>query len=254
MPFRGVGPFGFLNPFPQEAVMSIELDFRPTSYSDFDGPVALAVNGINGQMRRAMVRDMLTVTGEQRAHYDTILGPIDPGILQEEADQSSVESRSRSLGPNWLGGEFLPRRMAGEVEIARVVLQSATMDVYSLRARWRSGRYHYRLVDEYGGTYRLCRKTSRRTLSLRQVVEILETVWGDIETGGAGLVACWWDQQWEYGDEPKACTDFAWVESEIYPELAAWYEAHAEAWREERWAERVAEEESVDDAGRGGAR
>ena len=40
--------------------MSIDLNFRPTSYADFDDPVSLALNGIKGQMRREMVRDMLT--------------------------------------------------------------------------------------------------------------------------------------------------------------------------------------------------
>ena len=46
--------------------MSIDLKWRPESYSDFHDPVALALNGIQGQMRREMVRDMLTAEGEQR--------------------------------------------------------------------------------------------------------------------------------------------------------------------------------------------
>ena len=40
--------------------MSINLDFRPASYTDFDDPVSLVTNGIKGQMRREMARDMLT--------------------------------------------------------------------------------------------------------------------------------------------------------------------------------------------------
>jgi hypothetical protein len=46
--------------------MSINLNFRPTSYADLDNPVALNLNGIKGQMRREMVRDMLTAEGENR--------------------------------------------------------------------------------------------------------------------------------------------------------------------------------------------
>jgi hypothetical protein len=233
MPFHGVGPFGFLNPFPQEAVMSIDLDFRPASYSDFDGPVALALNGINGQMRRTMVRDMLTVTGEARALYDATLGPVDPDLLEERPEPGRINAVNSLLGPSWLGGEYLPLRKRGEVEIARVVLRSVTMDVFSLRARWGGGRYHYRLVDEYDSDYRLCRKTSKRTLSLRQVIEILETVDRGIETGDLGVVACWWNQQWGHGYSPEDCTAFAWVESEQYPGLPAWYEERAEAWRQE---------------------
>jgi hypothetical protein len=43
--------------------MSIDLNFRPTSYADFDVPVFLAQNGIKGQMLREMVRDMLEAEG-----------------------------------------------------------------------------------------------------------------------------------------------------------------------------------------------
>ncbi|NJD19752.1 MAG: hypothetical protein FIA95_10790 [Gemmatimonadetes bacterium] len=223
--------------------MTIDLSFRPDSYSDFADPVALAVNGVNGQMRREMVRDMLSAEGAKRAEYDGLLGPIEEGILEERTDESFIHSLSGFWGPSWMGGEYLPRIRRGEVEIARVVLQSTTMDVFSLRARWSGGRYHYRLVDEYQNTYRLCRKTSRRTLTLGQLIELLETADSDdLELRGRGIVLPWWDQQCECGYDPNACTDFATVESELYPALADWYAEHAEGWREERRAERNAEE------------
>ena len=127
--------------------MSIDLAFRPDSYADFDDPVALAVNGIAGQMRREMVRDMLSAEGAKREDYDEVLGSIQPDILEEGADDRFIQSLSSVCGPSWMGGEYLPRVKPQEVEIARVVLQSVTMDVFSLRARWSGGRYHYRIVD-----------------------------------------------------------------------------------------------------------
>lgn len=226
--------------------MSIALAFRPDSYSDFDDPVALALNGINGQMRRVMVRDMMTAEGETRDHYDDTLGPIDPALLDEQSDEDRVRFRNSTLGPSWLGGEYLPRRKSQEVEIARVVLNSVLMDVFSLRARWSGGRYHYRLVDEYDSNITICRKTSRRTLTLRQVIEVLDSAAGDLSTEGAGIPEAFWDQQWEYGDRPEACTAFAWVESEVYPELPDWYDQRAEAWRAEREAETADGVEDVD--------
>ena len=226
--------------------MSIDLAFRPDSYSDFDDPVALALNGINGQMRRVMVRDMMTAEGETRDHYDDTLGPIDPALLDEQSDEDRVRFRNSTLGPSWLGGEYLPRRKSQEVEIARVVLNSVLMDVFSLRARWSGGRYHYRLVDEYDSNITICRKTSRRTLTLRQVIEVLDSAAGDLSTEGAGIPEAFWDQQWEYGDRPEACTAFAWVESEVYPELPDWYDQRAEAWRAEREAETADGVEDVD--------
>jgi len=214
--------------------MSIDLDFRPSSYSDFDDPVALALNGISGQMRREMVRDMLTAEGEHREEMDALLGPIDPRILEERADERSIQHVSSLCGPSWMGGEYLPRRKPGKVEIARVILRSTTMDVFSLRARWSGGRYHYRVVDEYESRITICRKTSRRPLTLGEVIEALDSAGGDINTEGAGLVAVWWNQQREHDCGLQECTDFAWVESEIYPGLAAWYEERARLWREER--------------------
>jgi hypothetical protein len=211
--------------------MSIDLDFRPRSYADFADPVSLAVSGINGQMRRTMVRDMLTAEGEQRELYDAALGDIEPEILEERpADLSSL----RSLSPIWMGGEYLTPLKPGETEIARVVLRSTTMDVFSVRARWTGRRYHYRVVDEYESAITLCRKTSLRPLTLRQVIELLDSAGGDVETKGAGLVVAWWNQELDYGQDLQECTDFAWVESEIYGELAAWYEERARLWREER--------------------
>lgn len=121
------------------------------------------------------------------------------------------------------------------MEIARVVLRSVLMDVFSLRAKWNGRRYHYRFVDEYGGAYVLPRKTSTRPLTLRQVIHVLENGdQPDWSIRGQGLVATWWDQQWRNGDDPETCTDFAWVESDIYSDLAPWYETAAEAWRAER--------------------
>lgn len=222
-----------------------DLDFRPASYVDFTDPVALAVNGISGQMRREMVRDMLTAEGETRAAYDTLFGPIEPDILEERVDESFVRGLSGNMGPSWLGGEYLPCLQHREVEIARVVLASTTMDVLSVRARWSGGRYRYRVVDEYASEITIDRRTSRRPLTLRQVIALLESAGGDLETRGAGLVACWWNQQWEYYDDPEACVAFAWVESEIYPQLPAWYAAQAEEWCEERREELRAREEEA---------
>jgi len=224
--------------------MSSDLSFRPMSYSDLGDPVALALNGIMGQMRREMVRDMLTAEGEQREHYDAVLGPIQEDILEERADESFILNLSSAWGPSWMGGEYLPRPKSGEVEIARLVLRSTTMDVFSLRARWSGGRYHYRLLDEYQSTFRLCRKTSRRTLTLGQLIELLETVGSDdLDLGGNGIVRPWWNQQWEYDDDPEECVAFATVESDQYPGLADWYGERAEEWCAERWAERRAKEE-----------
>jgi hypothetical protein len=217
--------------------MTIDLEFRPTSYADFTDPVALALNGVLGQQRREMIRDMLTARGDARELYDELLGSLEPGLLGEEAEAGFVHTLSSLMGPWWMGGEFLPPLLPGEVEIARVILASSTMDVISLRAWWTGNGYHYRMVDEYEGKFTLCRETSPEPLRLREVIELLETADEGGAMGGRGMVRAWWHHQWDGGDDPEACTDFAWVESELYPHLSLWYQELAESWQAERRGE-----------------
>ena len=223
---------------PVDPINPVDLDFRPESYTDFRDPVSLAVNGISGQMRRIMVRDMLTAEGAKRSQHDHVLGPIEPELLEERVSEEFRGAAFGFGGPTWMGGEYLPPLLDGEVEIARIVLRSSTMDVYAVRARRVDDRYHYRMVDEYASEFRLCHETSREPLTLGEMIELLETAAGDgADFGGAGAVTAWWNQQWRFGDDPEACTAFAWVESELYAGLAVWYEARAAAWRVMREAE-----------------
>ena len=229
--------------------MSIDLNFRPTSYADFDDPVSLALNGIKGQMRREMVRDMLTATGDQRAVYDAVLGPIDDEVLGERASSEFTQNLNLSYGPSWLGGEYLPDLAKREVEIARIVLASVTMDVFSVRVRLRGGRYHHAIRDEYATEFSVRPKTSRAPLTLGGLALLIDTADGqDLESTGRSLVDVWWWQQWEYGGySPQECTDFAWVESEQYPQLAAYYQERARQWRIARapeWGKHTGEDES----------
>lgn len=214
--------------------MSIDLKFRPTHYADFDDPVALALNGIKGQMRREMVRDMLAAEGEKRAAYHAVLGPIEEEVLGERASESFVNTMNRSCGPSWMGGEYLPDLTAQQVEIARVVLASVTMDVFSIRAELVDGRYRYHVVDEYETAFDVWPQSSAETLTLVDLVELLDRIESTmLELGGACFVEAWWNQQWDCGRgcSPEECTDFAWVESEQYPELAAYYQERARQWR-----------------------
>jgi hypothetical protein len=207
-----------------------DLDARPRSYTDFPDPVSALRNGVAGQHRREMIGDLLSGADPLMG---ALAGPLEEEILEERASEGFVRTLTGVYGPSWLGGEYLPTRSPGEVELARIALASVTGDVLALRGRWSGGRYHYRIVDEYDAHFTLCRKSSRHPLTLGQVVEILETADGDVDTGGRGLVRCWWDQQRNSGYEAEECTDFAWVESDLYPDLGPWYAAYAEAWRRE---------------------
>lgn len=212
--------------------MSFDLDFRPAHCGDFDHPVALALNGIKGHMRRAMVRDMLEADGERRAFYDALLGPVEEEILGERAPAGFTGPLNRAFGPSWLGGEYLPDHRTGEVEIARIVLASTTMDVFSVRARRRSARYRYSVVDEYATKFRTVPHTSRRPLTMGQLVRLIDTADGEgLMPTDQFFVESWWHQQLKCGDSLEKCTSFAWVESDLYPQLGPYYEERARQWR-----------------------
>ena len=226
--------------------MSIDLKWRPESYSDFHDPVALALNGIQGQMRREMVRDMLTAEGEHREFCDNVLGSIEPNILKERADEQFIYHMSNFDSPVWMGGEYLPEVSPGEVEIARIVLPLSTLgDVISVRARLRSGRYRYRVVDEYQSEFHIRRKSSIRPLTLGQLIDLIQTgSQPGFTHDGNGLVEGFWNVELEDGAGPGAleeCVRFAHVESDHYPELAAWYEERGRQWRIERVRDRMEE-------------
>ena len=93
--------------------------------------------------------------------------------------------RPRSYwAPQWMppvlapahGEVALPEFLAGEVEIARVVVDAMVPDVFSLRARRaRAGRpYRYRLVDGAGTDVALPCAGAGGTLSLAEVTALLD--------------------------------------------------------------------------------
>ena len=219
-----------------------ELKWRPESYTEFDDPVALVLNGIRGQMRREMARDMLIAEGEHREFIDTQLGPIQAGILEERADERFIHTMSAFESPIWMGGEYLPDVDSSEVEIARIVLRSTLMDVISIRARWRWGRYHYRIVDEHEMTYNLSRKSSNKPLTLGQLIDLLwKSYCEGWDYNPYGMVEGFWEDQRVYGCPAflEDCVNFAYVESDFYPRLSDWYDQRGKEWI----AEQAEEEE-----------
>ncbi len=191
------------------------MDFRPESYWPDGDETAGVISGVMGQMRRQMIRDLLA---SGVAIEDALLG---------EQLSERTSGLLESIDPRWMGGEYLPPLRAGEVEIARIVLNSTTWDVYSVRARRRAKRIAYRIVDEYAGVWHLKRQTSSRPLSMREIVHLIDTATVD---GSDSQDLTDWLR--EGCGDPEDAVGFVTVESEIYPELEAYYAAKAEAWLE----------------------
>jgi hypothetical protein len=220
-------------------MLGYDLDFCPASYWDPADPVSAILVNITGENRRQMVRDFITGQTPEE------LGEIDAGLLADLVD-NDTRRRLGSLHPSWMGGEYLPGYLPGEVEIARIVLQSTTQDVVSIRARRRRGgtRILYRVVDEYEGdlVYSWNIKSSGRPLTFRALLRLIDSIRieGDIGQGET-FADISRDANMQGGADPKDLQGFVKVRSEFYPHVTAWYDAQAAAWlaaiQAERWGD-----------------
>ena len=209
----------------QHTHAEFDLTFRPASYWDLADPVGSIVQSITGENRRRMARDFVTGRTPEE------LGDIDDSLLADSLDQDA-RLRLGAIHPSFLGGEFLPGYLPGEVEIARLVFDSTTRDVVSVRARRgrKSGRFRYRIVDEYETVWEIRPASSRLPLTLGQVIRMIDDADGmpPAEPGKPYLQAIW-DWQLEF-QEPEEIVGFVTVGSEVYPGLGDWYALKAREW------------------------
>ena len=220
--------------FDPDLLASIDLDQRPAAY--FATSEELLAN-ILGDERREALRAQLAAGRGAEVPDPVFASELEGGLLQAVGQ----------IHPRWMGGEYLPSLLAGEVEIARVRLDSTTGDVTSVRARPDAAGIRYRVVDEYMDDYdfELVQETSREPLSLVELIALIDGAdngsgYG-AERGAFGLVVPHWLDMWdEYGELDKV-RSFTRVRSEFYPRLEAYYDLVCAAWCREQQRADVAE-------------
>ncbi|MFL5548684.1 MAG: hypothetical protein ACJ8AQ_14115 [Gemmatimonadales bacterium] len=211
--------------------MRSNLNFRPPSYWEHLDPVSAILSNIKGQNRRQMIAAV--ITGRAPAH----VGEIPSGFLEAKLDDST-RAELGATHPSWLGGEYLPDYLPGEVEIARIVLDSVTQDVISFRARRRrhGRRILYRVVDEYCdneiGPW-ICRPaSSAQPLTLAGMIQLIDTArsadFAEQEGSLPDLL-----RGIQEGCEPEELGEFVAVESDFYPQLSGYYRRQARCWLEQ---------------------
>jgi len=191
-------------------VAGIDLDFAPASYfTERDLHLALP-SDIMGQARRQIARQLVAEGEDPPAELLV-------GALAEE-DRAAVGR----IHPMLMGGEYLPRMKKGEVEIARISLESVTGDQISVRARRRGGRISYSIVDEYPNAgyikYDLRPRTSSKPLPMHELVAMLD---GACEGGGAVMSPTM--ALIDIGEPRDELRYFVSVESDFYPDLGTYY-------------------------------
>ena len=203
-------------------VPGIDLAYRPRNYfwaADLKIPLP---SSIAGESRRRLVRALM----ERNV---PIPEGLDAAVLDEAMRKAWV-----GLHPSHMGGEYLPTLRRGEVEIARVSLQSVTADQISIRARRMGGRIGYRVVDEYPETStHVCHPASSAApLSLGELIALMEHA-----SEGGSIIFPILAMNSQYST-PAELGSFITVTSDFYPDLGSFYRALTDAWLEERTREK----------------
>ena len=168
----------------------IEYSFRPESYWEELDPLSAILRNITGESRRQKITDYWN---EGR------LEELDPSLLRDEPD-NDTRTRLGRIHPSFLGGEFLPPYLPGEVEIARICLRSTTSDVITLRARPVPDGIAYRVEDEYQGVFNVPIPVSVKPLMFSEVVrQFDEGTLEELDWGG-GLTLGYNNMNSEYSE------------------------------------------------------
>jgi hypothetical protein len=153
--------------------MPLDLTYRPADYFTFyDRGIALA-DQISGALRRSAYEQAVAAGDQETAEQ----------ILQNPTLSVAQRSAMASIHPMCMGGEYLPPKRVGEVEIARIVMRSTMYDTVCLYVRRSGGRLHYRMVDEFEGSMldRISR-TSSKPLTLKELADFFLLAWPMTET------------------------------------------------------------------------
>jgi hypothetical protein len=198
-------------------VKGIRYGFRPKSYWDDSNPLQSILQNIKGENRRRMVIDFWNAGQLER---------LDEVLLQDELGEEERRGLGR-IHPSFLGGEYLPVYLPGEVEIARICLESTTSDVISLRARPTPNGIAYRIEDEYEGKFTLPITQSKDPLTLEELVRQFEE--GSLDQLPGNLATGYNDYNAEWQDR-ESLRHFTRIESNIYRQLGRHFEAVFEDW------------------------
>jgi hypothetical protein len=197
----------------------IDYEFRPQSYWDISDPLEAILKNVKGTQRRQMIRDYWEA-GRIEELFDTHL-----------LDELGEEQRSRlgQIHPSFMGGEYLPHYEWGQIEIARVELQSTTSDVISIRASKEGERIAYSVVDEYETEFHVSPRSRAKPLSQAQLIDLIDNA-----GGGESLALCYtmMNSSGSCIEDLDAIRSFTRVESLFYPQLNLHYEQVLNFWYE----------------------
>ena len=178
----------------------IDLQFRPRTYFRPERLEKYLLSKVKGDVLRKKLKALF----EAGQHDDVqrLAGDATFSV----ADRKALES----IHPMFMGGNYLPDTDDGEVEIARICIQSTTFDVTSVYARRENGSIHYRVVDEYGGDTLEgpSEVTTTTPMTLGEFLDFFLTAWPLINV-----------LEMNFEDDVDSALRFFLAESDFYPDL-----------------------------------
>ena len=213
----------------------INYTFRPESYWDVSDPLQAILVNVKGTRRRQMIRDYWEAGA---------IAELEKGLLRDNLTEEDRVGLGK-IHPSFMGGEYLPDYAEGEVEIARIELESTTADVISIRVKKEGERIAYSIVDEYETEFNILPTHSDKPLTLSELVRLID---GAMEEGSLGLY--YTQMNYEGGERSIEWLDqmrhFTRVESVFYPQLNRHYEKLLSFWYENEKAKLLGREHRLD--------
>ena len=149
---------------------TIDLECRPSSYFRPQPLEEYVLSRVKGAVLKAHLRELLASD-----RHDEVAR-----LLREEGVPEDEVRALWGIHPLFMGGNYLPNPRPGEVEIARIFIESTTGDVTAVYAQPHAGLIRYRVVDEYsGGTLRKskARRQSDVPLTLGELYDFFTGAW-----------------------------------------------------------------------------
>jgi hypothetical protein len=180
---------------------SIDRDFRPTTYFRPQKLEAFLLTRVKG----AVMRNRLKMLFEQGLHQEA------SRLVSEATGAPDQLKTLEAIHPMFMGGNYLPDINEGEVEIARISIQSTTYDVTCIYASMDEGMIHYKVVDEYGGETLNSPTTteSPQPLTLSELCDFFFTVWPFLDV-----------LEMNFEDDLDGALNFFTVDSNFYPKFS----------------------------------
>lgn len=179
---------------------AIDLQYRPKTYFRPERLEKHLLSKVKGTVLRQKLEELFA------AGKYTELRELANDVAFSAMDRKVLES----IHPMFMGGNYLPDAEEGEVEIARISIESTTYDVTIVYARAEEGVIHYRVVDEYGGDTLQGPAETRTTqpMTLGEFTDFFLMAWPLTEV-----------LEMNFEDDIDAALDFFSATSDFYPEL-----------------------------------